>query len=356
VAGGDVDWADIQNTPNFATVATTGDYNDLTNTPSIPTIPENVSEFTNDAGYLTEYNETDPEFTAWDKDYNDLINLPTLFDGDYNNLSNQPTLFDGDWSSLNNTPTTIAGYGITDAFTGDYDDLVNAPIVDGSETTIIAGSNISLTGIGTSNDPYIINSISPTTVEILSSQTYTVPQGVSKIRVELWGGAGGGGGIGMYSYSLNSGGTGGSGGYIQQEIIVAPGDQFNVIIGAGGMYGSNAIGYSNGYSFGDTDGTNGGDTWFGSFKAAGGSGGKSGSFSSPNVNGSSGIDNIGSIRAYSSVNGSNILDVFQGLSRSYIFDRSFSSKPGLGGQYLELYSMYYEPETGENGAAVITIF
>jgi uncharacterized protein (TIGR02145 family) len=92
VAGGDVDWADIQNTPNFATVATTGDYNDLTNTPSIPTIPENVSEFTNDAGYLTEYNETDPEFTAWDKDYNDLINLPTLFDGDYNSLSNTPVL------------------------------------------------------------------------------------------------------------------------------------------------------------------------------------------------------------------------------------------------------------------------
>ena len=30
-----------------------GDYNDLTNTPTIPTVPTNVSTFTNDAGYIT---------------------------------------------------------------------------------------------------------------------------------------------------------------------------------------------------------------------------------------------------------------------------------------------------------------
>ena len=30
-----------------------GDYNDLTNKPTIPTVPTNVSAFTNDAGYLT---------------------------------------------------------------------------------------------------------------------------------------------------------------------------------------------------------------------------------------------------------------------------------------------------------------
>ena len=33
--------------------AFSGDYNDLTNTPTIPTVPTNVSAFTNDAGYLT---------------------------------------------------------------------------------------------------------------------------------------------------------------------------------------------------------------------------------------------------------------------------------------------------------------
>lgn len=36
-----------------------GDYNDLTNTPTIPTVPTNVSEFTNDANYISGYTEID---------------------------------------------------------------------------------------------------------------------------------------------------------------------------------------------------------------------------------------------------------------------------------------------------------
>ena len=43
-----VNWSDINNKPTFADVATTGDYNDLVNK------PVNVSEFTNDANYVTE--------------------------------------------------------------------------------------------------------------------------------------------------------------------------------------------------------------------------------------------------------------------------------------------------------------
>ena len=51
------DWAEtnsdsksyIQNKPNLATVATSGSYNDLSNKPT------KVSEFTNDAGYLTKH-------------------------------------------------------------------------------------------------------------------------------------------------------------------------------------------------------------------------------------------------------------------------------------------------------------
>lgn len=38
---------------DLATVATTGDYNDLINKPTIPVVPTNVSAFTNDAGYIT---------------------------------------------------------------------------------------------------------------------------------------------------------------------------------------------------------------------------------------------------------------------------------------------------------------
>ena len=42
------------NSADLATVATSGSYNDLSNKPTIPTVPTNVSEFTNDAGYITQ--------------------------------------------------------------------------------------------------------------------------------------------------------------------------------------------------------------------------------------------------------------------------------------------------------------
>ena len=48
-----VPWSGVSSKPNFATVATSGSYNDLINKPTIPTVPTNVSAFNNDAGYIT---------------------------------------------------------------------------------------------------------------------------------------------------------------------------------------------------------------------------------------------------------------------------------------------------------------
>lgn len=46
---------------NLATVASTGNYSDLTG------VPTNVSSFSNDAGYLTSFTETDPTVPSWAK-------------------------------------------------------------------------------------------------------------------------------------------------------------------------------------------------------------------------------------------------------------------------------------------------
>ena len=75
-AADSVDWSKVQNKPNFADVATSGDYNDLSNKPTIPSVaglaseayvnekvaaivipevPTKVSELENDKGYLTEH-------------------------------------------------------------------------------------------------------------------------------------------------------------------------------------------------------------------------------------------------------------------------------------------------------------
>ena len=48
--GGPVNWSDILNKPTFATVATSGSYNDLSDKPTIPTT---TSQLTNDSNFVT---------------------------------------------------------------------------------------------------------------------------------------------------------------------------------------------------------------------------------------------------------------------------------------------------------------
>ena len=52
-AGFDGDYNSLTNKPNLSAVATSGSYSDLSGTSEIPQIPAEVSDFTNDAGYLT---------------------------------------------------------------------------------------------------------------------------------------------------------------------------------------------------------------------------------------------------------------------------------------------------------------
>jgi hypothetical protein len=257
-------------------------------------------------------------------------------------------------------PAGLANYsiiGVSQLLSVPYALYAEKANVDGSETKVTGGTNITVTGSGTNASPYVVsNSASAQNkVVVTSSQTWTVPASVSKIKVELWGASGGGGGGGAYSYSysyiLNNGGSGGSGGFAQQEINVTQSQQFDVVIGSGGYHGNNAYYY--GYWYGDSDGVNGGDSWFGALKAAGGSGGKKGSTSQQTINGNSGTANIGPVTGYAGESGSNILDVWLGLDRSYIGDRILTSKPGKGG-VISGYSSPIIPTSGEAGVAIIT--
>ena len=101
-----VDWSKVQNKPEFANVATSGDYNDLSNKPTIPSVeglaseayvnekvaaivipevPTKVSELENDKGYLTEHQSlaeyaktADLAQVAKTGSYNDLADKPTI--------------------------------------------------------------------------------------------------------------------------------------------------------------------------------------------------------------------------------------------------------------------------------------
>lgn len=62
-----------------------GSYNDLTDKPTIPTIPTNISSFTNDVGYLTQHQDISGK-----ADMVDLAAVATS--GDYDDLTNKPTI------------------------------------------------------------------------------------------------------------------------------------------------------------------------------------------------------------------------------------------------------------------------
>lgn len=101
-----VDWSKVQNKPNFADVATSGDYNDLSNKPTVPSVeglaseayvnekvaaivipevPTKVSELENDKGYLTEHQSLEGYAKTAD-----LAQVAKT--GSYNDLSNKPTI------------------------------------------------------------------------------------------------------------------------------------------------------------------------------------------------------------------------------------------------------------------------
>ncbi len=65
--------------------------------------------------------------------------------------------------------------------------------------------------------------------------TYVVPAGVYRLKVRVWSGGGGGAGS---TASANGGGGGGGGGYAEKVIVVTPGDQITIVVGAGGTGGA----------------------------------------------------------------------------------------------------------------------
>ena len=153
------DYNDLINTPNIPTVPTnvsafTNDAGYIT-MDSVPAIPTNVSAFTNDAGYITGYTETDPQFNAWDKNYNDLINTPTIptvptnvsaftNDAGYITMDSVPTI-PINVSAFTNDAGYITGYTETDpqfnAWNKDYNDLINTPTIPTVPTNVSAFTN-----------------------------------------------------------------------------------------------------------------------------------------------------------------------------------------------------------------------
>lgn len=125
-------YTDISNTPDLTNYITASSTDTLTNKSG------NISQWTNDAGYIT--SESDSQTLSFTNPNLSITNGNTV---DLSAL-NTTTLA---WSAITSTPTTIAGYGITDAFDGDYNSLTNQPSIptqtvinNNADNRIITGS------------------------------------------------------------------------------------------------------------------------------------------------------------------------------------------------------------------------
>ena len=105
-----------------------------------------------------------------------------------------------------------------------------------------------------------------------SSGSWTVPDGVTTLKVTLIGAGGGGGGSAkLGSKQVNEGGGGGGGACTQFTMSVTPGQSISYSVGSGGLGGNGAKG--TGSSIAGTDGKDGDKTTFGSYYVNGGKGG-----------------------------------------------------------------------------------
>jgi hypothetical protein len=140
--------------------------------------------------------------------------------------------------------------------------------------SLSAGANISLTTngqtltiSGTGSGGSSVSNYIPNIQYFASNGNFTVPTGVSKVLIEVWGGGGGGGG----SYNDNNGctatgGGGGGGSYSKWIFSVTAGTVYPVTIGAGGAGGTGNTGSGSG-------GNGGTSSVGGLIAAAGGTGG-----------------------------------------------------------------------------------
>lgn len=131
------------------------------------------------------------------------------------------------------------------------------------------------------------------TTTFTTSGSWTVPSGITSVTVEAWGGGGGGGG--RYNQSGSSGG-GGGGAYAKATINVTPGNSYEYTIGDGGAGTVNILAI--------TDGSDGGDTYWGNGSELLAAGGKGGSGTTIGGAGGLSADSVGEGK-YDGGNGAN---------------------------------------------------
>ena len=156
-----VAWTSVTGKPTFATVATSGSYNDLSNKPTIPSATPAWTSITGKPTFAT---------VATSGSYNDLTNKPTggsTFSGSYNDLTNKPTI-----PTLTSQLTNDSGFltSIPNDISGNAATVTNGVYTTGSQS--ISGQKTFLSALGV-NSPNGITS-NQTTFPLVNANATTI--------------------------------------------------------------------------------------------------------------------------------------------------------------------------------------
>ncbi len=213
--------------------------------------------------------------------------------------------------------------------------------------TITAGTGISITnGNGVGGNP----TISATSTGLPGSQgqvftssgTFTVPSGITAVKVTVLGGGGGGGSARTPTCGVSRGGGGGGGGLAIKFVTgLTPGGTVSVTVGGGGAGGTP-----------NNAGSTGGTSSFGAYcSATGGGGGGNGFNGTGSVgalgSGSSGDINLSGIRAYYNANDIGMAPMFGGVALTAGAEQNGNA----GANYGSGGTGGYTSAAGKNGGA-----
>jgi hypothetical protein len=269
-------WSGLTGKPTFATVATTGDYADLTNKPPIPT---DNSQIANGAGYVTDtsallrkstaaatyqtkgiyltsisssdvtgalgFTPISSSYTGFDSRYVQTSNFTWInlsgkpifstvaTSGSYSDLSGKPSIpaaqVNSDWSSntgvsqVLNKPTTLAGYGITDGL---------QPTGNGSSLTGLTKTQVGLSNVDNTSD--LNKPISSATQTALNGKLSSEVDGSVTNEIQT---------LSITGSNLTISGSGGNTVNLKKSVPYS-----GVTSGSGGTLGTYTVTFSTAYS------------------------------------------------------------------------------------------------------------
>jgi hypothetical protein len=247
------------------------------------------------------------------------------------------------------------------------------------ETGLDANGNgvLDMSEVNASQTQYVCNGTSSSSsssqgvkIGFSSSTTWTCPAGVTQITIELWGGGGGGPRCWKSTETNCSlsglsqiwiGGSGGKGGYTKGQLIVVPGQTYNINIGSGGAPGTvnPSTPCQPGWGtkmMGGGPGQNGGSSTFGVtlLTAQGGTGGTAASSTSNGINGIDGqIVNFNHSVQTSPSGRSYLPSSYLALPPTCCSSNGTTGDLSSSNAY-EAGTSLHQPTAGENGYCVIS--